>query len=153
LLNREADIAVRMVAPRQAALIAKKVAPVELGFFASPDFLKAYPCPKTYNEFAQSARFIGDDRKGIIAKWFITAKLKPPRYIVFRTDDDVAQLAAVRAGLGIGIAQLELAKRSGLVRVLPEIAPRLESWIVMHEDMKSMRRVRLVFDYLVDVLS
>jgi DNA-binding transcriptional LysR family regulator len=115
--------------------------------------LKTYPRPKNYKEFVQSGRFIGDDRKGIIAKWFISAKLTPPQTVVFGTDSDVAQLSAIRAGLGIGIAQVKLAKRSGLVRVPPDFPFSLESWVVMHEDLKPMRRVRPVFDYLAQALS
>jgi len=153
LLKREADIAVRLTEPRQAALIAKKVAQVELGFFASPDFLKHHPQPKTYLELSEKGRFVGDDRRDQIARGFAAAKLSLPVDIVLRTDSDLAQLASIRAGLGIGIAQVKLAKRSGLVRVLPELKLKLDSWIVMHEDMKHMRRVRLVFDYLVNALE
>lgn len=153
LLKREADIAVRMTEPKQAALIAKKVSPVELGFFASSDFFKLYTSPKTYSELAEKGRFIGDDRRDQIARGFTAAKLKLPQNIVLRTDSDLAQLAAIRAGLGIGICQVMLAKRSGLVRVLPALTLKLNTWIVMHEDLKHMRRVRIVFDYLVKALS
>jgi hypothetical protein len=36
-----------------------------------------------------------------------------------------------------------------LVRVLPEIASHLDAWVVMHEDLRAVKRVRLVFDHLV----
>ena len=68
-----------------------------------------------------------------------------------RADSDLAQLAAVSAGIGIGICQLPLA--TGLVRVLPTIGVSLDAWVVMHEDQKSQRRVRLVFDHLAGALS
>ncbi len=153
LLKREADIAVRMVAPRQEALIARKVKPVPFGFYATKEFLKAYPAPKTYGELREHGRFISDDRRDVTARAFQSVKLKPPKNIVFRTDNDLAQLAAIRAGLGIGVCQRRFAAASNLVRVLPEMSFNLESWIVMHEDLKHMRRVRLVFDYLVKALG
>ena len=153
LLKREADIAVRLTEPKQAALIAQKVAPVELGFFSSKDFLNRHARPKTYSELSAKGRFVGDDRRDQIVRGFATAKLPMPLDIVLRTDSDLAQLASIRAGLGIGIAQVKLAKRWGLVRILPELNFRLDSWIVMHEDMKHMRRIRLVFDYLVNALK
>ena len=153
LLNREADIAVRMVAPKQEALLARKVKPVALGFYATKEFLKTYPAPKTYDELVERGRFISDDRRDLTAKAFQAVKLKPPKNIVFKTDSDLAQLAVIRAGLGIGVCQSRFAARSNLVRVLPEMNFSLECWIVMHEDLKPMRRMRLVFDYLVKALG
>jgi len=153
LLNREADIAVRMVAPKQEALLARKVKPVPFGFYATKEFLKSHPAPKTYAELVEQGRFISDDRSHLTAKAFQAVKLKPPQNIVFKTDSDLAQLAAIRAGLGIGVCQVRFAAATHLVRVLPEMNFNLESWIVMHEDLKPMRRVRLVFDHLVKALG
>lgn len=153
LLNREADIAVRMVAPKQEALLARKVRPVPFGFYATKEFLKKFPAPKTYGELVETGRFISDDRRDLTAKAFQSLKLKAPTNIVFKTDSDLAQLAAIRAGLGIGVCQTRFADASNLVRVLPEMSFSLESWIVMHEDLKLIRRVRLVFDHLVKALG
>ncbi len=153
LLRREADIAVRLTEPKQDALIARKVKPVGFGLYATREFLKTYPAPKTYGEFVERGRFISDDRRDFMRKGFEAAKLKLPKNIVFRTDSDLAQLAAIRAGLGIGICQNRFAAPSHLVRVLPEVSVKLECWIVMHEDLKHMRRVKLVFDYLVKALG
>ena len=76
------------------------------------------------------------------------------RDFAIRTDSDGAQLNAVRAGLGIGVCQVPLARRTAsLVRVLPRIVFPLETWVVMHEDQRSVRRVRLVFDHLVSSLT
>jgi DNA-binding transcriptional LysR family regulator len=153
LIKREADIAVRLTAPRQAALIAQKVSPVAFGLFASKEFLKQFQAPKTFAELSQSSRFIGDDRRDVIAAGFAAAQLTMPQNLVFRSDNDLAQLAAIRNGLGIGIAQVKLAAASKLVRILPKISVRLDCWVVMHEDLKKMTRIRLVFDHLVKMLG
>ena len=73
----------------------------------------------------------------------------------FRCDSDVAQLAALRAGVGIGGCQEGIARRSkDLVPVLPEAFQiALEVWLVMHRDLKSTSRVKLMFDWLVEGLS
>jgi DNA-binding transcriptional LysR family regulator len=67
-----------------------------------------------------------------------------------RADNQLAQLAAVRAGLGIGGCQLGLARRDpDLVPVLPEaFGFDLEVWVAMHEDLKASLRMRLMFDHL-----
>jgi DNA-binding transcriptional LysR family regulator len=153
LLKREADIAVRLTAPKQAALIAKKVAPVEIGLFASKRFLQKNPHPKTYRDLITSGRFIGDDRRDLISRGFATAKLQAPQHLVLRTDSDLAQLAALRSGVGIGVCQTKIAKAAGLVRVLPDIALHLDCWIVMHEELRTMKRIRLAFDHLVKHLG
>ena len=69
----------------------------------------------------------------------------------FRTDSDLAGLAAIRAGVGIGGCQTGLARRQAdLVPVLPDaFAINLDVWIAMHEDLRSVRRMRAMFDHLV----
>jgi len=68
----------------------------------------------------------------------------------FRCDSDLVQLAALRAGVGVGGCQENIARRtSELVAVLPNaIQYALEVWLVMHESLKTTRRVRLLFDHL-----
>jgi DNA-binding transcriptional LysR family regulator len=153
LLKREADIAVRLTAPHQAALLAKKVAPVEIGLFASKAFLQSHKAPKTLNELSLSARFIGDDQRHVLARGFAFANLKPPQNLVLRTDSDLAQLAALRAGVGIGVCQTRIAKTSGLVRILPSVSLMLPCWVLMHEDLRHVKRIKLVFDHVARCLG
>ena len=69
----------------------------------------------------------------------------------FRSDSDLAQIAALRAGLGVGFCQVPLARRDpALVRILPDaIRYALDTWVVMHEDLRTSAPVRAVFDALV----
>ncbi len=68
----------------------------------------------------------------------------------FRCDSDVGQFAALKAGVGFGMCQYPLARRyRDLVSVLPgAIEFELDVWIAMHEDLKTSRRMRLMFDHL-----
>jgi DNA-binding transcriptional LysR family regulator len=67
-----------------------------------------------------------------------------------RADSDLAQLAAIRAGFGIGFCQVALGRRDGLVRVLPQkVSAALETWIAMHEDLRESPRCVAAFDALV----
>ncbi len=72
-----------------------------------------------------------------------------------RTDNNLAQLAAIRANFGDGVCQVTLAKRGpSLVRVLPEqLQFDLDVWVVMHEDLCSNARCRAVLEALVDGLG
>lgn len=153
LARREADIAVRMTPPLQAALVAKKVGQVEIAFHAAPAYLADHGVPRTLAEL-QAQALIGFDKAPSIRRapgldMDITRDL-----FALRTDSDLAQLAAIRAGFGVGVCQVGLARRYGLVRVLPELTLfSLGIWIVMHENLKASRRMRLMFDHLVAGLS
>ncbi len=154
LLRRDADVAVRMVAPTQAALVAKKVGAIPVGLFAHRDYLAKHAAPKKPAELLDH-RLIGADRFGAqleaLKAMGLAATLKD---FAWRTDNDLAQLAALRAGLGIGVCQVPLAALDGsLVRVLPAVQFPLETWVVMHEDLRRVQRVRLVFEQLVDGLQ
>lgn len=57
--------------------------------------------------------------------------------------------AALTAGFGVGVCQAALGKRDGLVAVLPgALSFELGVWLVMHEDLRATRRVRLMFEHL-----
>jgi DNA-binding transcriptional LysR family regulator len=72
--------------------------------------------------------------------------------LVLRTDSHPAQLAAARAGLGVAVAQVPVGERDArLVRLLPDFEVAiLETWIVTHENLARVPRVRAVFDSLVE---
>jgi DNA-binding transcriptional LysR family regulator len=152
LLGQEADIAVRMHPPRQQALVIRKVGAIPLGFFAHPDYLARRGEPRTLADLA-SHDLIGSDRAR--ADIDLAAGLHPAvtrdRFVV-RTDSHPAQLAAARAGLGIAVVQRPVGLGCPDLRpVLPDVVPaRLETWIVTHEDLRDLPRVRAVFDHLVD---
>lgn len=154
LLRRDADLAVRMVRPEQAALVARRVGEVELGLFATRGYLEARGVPLCPDEIRAHA-LVGDDRRrGLLGALASRGVRLRPRDFAFRSDADLAQLAAVRAGLGIGVCQVPLAERAPrLRRVLPELKVPLEVWLVMHEDLRRVRRVRIVYEHLLGFLE
>ena len=77
------------------------------------------------------------------------------RMFALRTDSDLAQLAALRAGFGIGMCQVGLARQNpDLLPVLPGAFPlKLEIWIAMHADLRSSPRCRIASEALSKGLS
>jgi DNA-binding transcriptional LysR family regulator len=61
----------------------------------------------------------------------------------------------VQQGLGIGPMMNEIASGTpGVVRVLDEVPPiRFPNWLVTHRALRTSRRIRLVFDALVETLD
>ena len=82
-------------------------------------------------------------------------KLPPSKLLALRTDSHLGQLAAIRAGYGIGICQTPLARREPkLTRVLAaEFEMDLPAWVVMHEDLMRVPRIRATFHHLVASLT
>lgn len=149
LVRRDADLAVRMARPTQGALLARRVGAFELGLFAAPQYLSRRPAPRSAAALSEHA-LVGFD---VPVPYTRTLRLggRPLTRDAFalRTDSDVAQFAAIRAGCGIGACHVPLARREQLVRVLAsEFAPKVEMWIAMHEDLKRSLRCRTVFDAL-----
>lgn len=151
LLRREADIAVRMVAPTQGALLARRIGAIELGLHAHRRYLERRGTPATLDALTGHA-LIGFDRETTAVRALQKLGLPLTREMfAIRTDSDTTQFSAIRAGLGIGVCQAPLAARDpDLVRLLPDaFAYPLECWVAMHEDLKTVRRMRLAFDHLV----
>ena len=150
LLHRDADIAVRMARPTQNALFARRIGAVGLSCFAHRRYLERHGEPRSLADL-RGHTVIGFDR--------LTPALGPSPSLGFafdrdlfglRTDHDPAQLAFLRAGYGIGVCQRPIARRDpDLVPILTDVFGfDLDLWIVMHEDLKTDRRMRLLFDHL-----
>lgn len=155
LLRREADIAVRMTPPEQGQLIARHIGAVELGLHAHPAYLDRCGRPVSLADLAGHT-LIGFDkmtpflRAGARRLGGLTRDS-----FALRCDSDLAQLALIRAGAGIGGCQVALARREpALERVLPgQFSWPLDTWVAMHEDLRQNAACRVVFDALVDGLA
>ena len=155
LLRGDADIAIRMVRPTQGGLVAKRVGRIDVGLYGHSRYLKVHSMPQTVLDL-QRHSMIGYDRDQSYAH--LVAKMGASftrETFAFRSDSDLAQLAALRAGLGIGASQLGIARRDeALVPVLhAELMFPMEAWVAMHGDLRSNRRMRLTFDHLVAELT
>lgn len=156
LLRRDADIAVRMVRPTQAALVARRIGSVGIGLFAHRRYAAAHSLPQTLEDLADHP-MIGFDRDDT-AQRSIAGPDTPAitrETFAFRTDSDLAQLAALRAGFGVGGCQVGIAaEEPDLVPVLPGVVRfELEMWLAMHEDLRGVVRVRLMFEHLAAALG
>ena len=150
VLRREADVAVRMATPQQEALIAQRIGAIELGLHATPAYLELRGTPRSLEELRGHA-LIGVEHDTPVLRALQAKGLPIGRDdFSFRSDHDLAQLAAIRAGIGAGFCQVPIGTRDGLVRLLPDaLAFDLETWVVCHEDLRNVARVRAVFDALV----
>jgi DNA-binding transcriptional LysR family regulator len=155
LLRSEADIAVRMVRPRQGLLVARRIGQIKLGLYAHQRYLTRHGTPSTIADLAvhsligfdQTTEFLRNASKAL-PDWRREA-------FAMRTDNDLAQMALIRSGAGIGVCQTAIARRDeALVRVLPkQFSLPLETWITMHEDLRNSPRCKVTFEALVQALQ
>lgn len=150
LLARDADIAIRMVRPTQNDLIAIKIAEIPLGAFAHVDYLAAHGEPQMTKDLMKHA-LIGYDREDRMLVAMRLMGLPAERSLfAFRTDDEVAGLELLKAGAGIGFAQIHLAARiPQLQRLFADLAiPPLPIWLCAHQELRTSRRIRRTMDFL-----
>lgn len=147
LLRREADIAVRMLRPTQDALVAQRVGGIELGLHAHQRYLDEHGTPRTLAQLRRHALIGFDTESAFIRDLQRRYPVLTRDALAFRTDSDLANLAALRAGFGIGFCQVGLGRRDpSLVRVLPrQFAPVMDTWIAMHEDLRASARCAVTF--------
>lgn len=154
LVRREADIAIRHARPEQPNLMAKRVGDETLGFYASPAYLDAMGQPEAGNlRKHQIISYVEADR--------MLSYLQPAGFELTRANfrlsssSQFAALEMARAGMGMIIApQWAAMKFPGLQPVLPSAdAFKIPTWLVTHSEMKTSRRIRLVFDHLAGHLS
>ena len=154
LLRREADIAVRMVQPKQEQLVARRVGRIDAGLHARRDYLERHGTPRNFGELAAHSTIGYDQLTAYVRQAEKAFKGLRRDLFSLRSDSNLAQLALIRAGAGIGMCQVPLARRdTHLVRVLPKmISLPLPTWVTMHEDLRGSPRCRVTFDALVDGL-
>lgn len=154
LMRREADLAIRMIRPSQGSLIARRLGPVLLGLFAHRSYLERAGRPESLHDLMKHLLIGPDSDLAALAALDAFGGLIGRSALRLRTDSEAAQIASVRAGLGIGAMQAGIATRDPMLEpVLPDsVAWTLEAWLVLHDDLRKLPLVRLVADYLFSAL-
>jgi len=154
LLRREADIAVRMVQPEQASIIARRVGKVTLRACAHQDYLRRRGVPRQPNDLL-AHDLIGGDRNDDTLKGFAAQGLVVGReQFAFRADDLIVVWQAVRAGLGVGFVSEHLIRSDpAVIPVLPKLKIEpLPVWLAVHKEIRTSKRIRAVYDFLADAV-
>src|SRR5690606_16680947 len=155
LLTREAEVAVRMFPSEQLDLVTRHVGSFPLGFFGSVEYFERKGEPEDPTTLLDHD-LVGYDRATTFIDHAARMGYRYERsHFVFRSDSMLAQIEAVRAGVGIAVMQVDIGRRFPELRqVLPQIPlPSLGTWVVAHPDVKRNPLVRRVFDSLARYLS
>lgn len=155
LSRREADIAIRSFRPTQPDLIARKVRDGRAWLYATPEYLARLGDPSTAAGLSQG-QFIGFDygdtfMKGLNA---MGLSLTPASFPVV-TANQLVQWELAKRGVGICIMTEEVGDAEPLVvRATPDLPPfPVPTWLTTHRELSTSRRLRVVFDRLVEELG
>jgi DNA-binding transcriptional LysR family regulator len=147
LARREADIALRFGSPKDSELVARRVARLAFGLYASPAYRDALHAgePPAFIAFDEESDFVAE------AQWL--AQEFGDKRFAFRANTQAAQAAAARSGYGIALLPRFLATTDpGLVQVLPkERLPTREVWLLLRRELTRVPRIRAVADYLIEL--
>jgi DNA-binding transcriptional LysR family regulator len=154
LKRREADIAIRHVRPKDPDLIARLVGDMTAHFYAANIWLAKNGTPQTVADLStvdmlgfwpmeEYAQHLDAAGVSVSAKSFCIV-----------SESAVVLWEMVRSGLGVCMMLEEIASRmTGITRLLPDWpGVAVPVWLVCHRELRTSRRVRVVFDILAEEL-
>lgn len=154
LMQREADIAIRHVRPEQPELIARLVGEFGANLFGATRYLDQAGRPRSLREIANLA-FVGNaDPERLMAPLQNMGIPVQEENFVMYTESGVVAWELTKSGYGVSMQPEILAEAEpGIERVYPDIpSPQFPLWLVTHRELQTSRRIRVVFDQLVQGL-
>lgn len=156
LSMREADIAIRMTAPRQPDLIQRHLMTVRVHLYAHKSYLDKRGTPQSIADLdTHDVIAYPNDTKAPVPNinWLLHVG-EPPggeRRTVLRVNSLYAISRAVQSGLGIGsLPDYVVDGMTDMVRVLPDVSgPRIDAYFVYAEELRHSKRIAVFRDFLI----
>lgn len=145
----EADLAMRLVRPKQGLLTVRRVGTMAHGLYAAQSYVDTNP--EMLDAPLEHARLIGwtDDYRDLKPALWIERHSGRPPDLAFTSL--TAQAAAVVAGLGVAL--LPCMMSDNLVRLPAPSAPQEPLWLVTHDAANTSRRIRAVYEALTSIMD
>jgi DNA-binding transcriptional LysR family regulator len=150
LLQNEADIAIQLKKPENPDLIAARLCHVHVYPFASVGYLEKFGLPTLENKGANHRIVLQQSEQvtnKVISEFLRQHEIE--RNVSFVTNSSVAHLYAVERGLGIGgLPTFAMAMGADLIPIDLGFHHSIEVWLSYRSDMRKVKRVSLVIDWL-----
>ena len=154
LAMREADVAIRMHAPRQPDLVQRHLMSIRWVVVAHPDYLARAGTPERAEALDDHKLILFGDYQAPVAdiNWLAQAgrRAGSARRALLEVNSLHAMAGAIRSGLGIGVLPDWMGTElDGLVRLLPDLkAPTIDVFFVYPEELRNSKRVMVFRDFL-----
>jgi DNA-binding transcriptional LysR family regulator len=161
LAMREADVAIRMHAPKQPDLVQRHLMAMEWHLCASAEYLRRHGTPQRPEDLDNHRIILFGDYRPPVQdiNWLAELGRRPgnPRRALLEVNSLQAMVMAVRSGVGIAALPDYMAAEEeahGMVRVLPDVkAPKVDVYFVYPEELRTSKRVAVFRDFLLARLS
>lgn len=155
LMRREADIAIRNFRPTEPDLVARRLRDADAIIYGAHDYLDALGPIRTKADLARAQFIAPAEPTMFIGMMNQVGVPLTEAHLSMTCTSYMAMWEMVKAGLGLGILDDRLGDADPAVRrALPGYAPfTFPVWLVAHRDIHRNRRLRLVFDFLVERLK
>ncbi|MBL4835966.1 MAG: LysR family transcriptional regulator [Kordiimonadaceae bacterium] len=154
ILQREADIAIRLYQPQEKDLVARKTVTMNYGFYASKENIEKHGKPTNPNQLKHHKQIFPHDEILTMLSRDIRHTWRGNAHASFRSNSFSAMTAAVREGYGIGAQScLQADKDPNLVRVLEDRTIfSADLWLVSHPELRRSASIRAMYDFMGDLL-
>ena len=152
LTRHDADVALRPTNDPPETLVGRRLATIATAVYAAKTYLAAHP---EADDLAAHAWIAPDESLAHLAAARWLRRTFPRAANGYRVNSLMAALAAAKAGLGVAALPCYLAEgEPSLARVLPPLA-KLDSglWLLTHEDLRQVARVRAFLDAMAEGLA
>ena len=159
LAMREADVAIRMHAPKQPDLIQRHLMSMHYAVVATPAYLKRKGTPQRPEDLDDHHLILFGDYRPPVPdiNWLAEAgrRAGSPRRALLEVNNVQGMLGAIRSDLGIGaIPDYMISNDTELVRLLPDLkAPKVDVYFVYPEELRNSKRVAVFRDFLLARLA
>lgn len=150
LLRREADLALRVGSPGSEELVGGRVGTAAFGLYGSQSYLAVHGEPKSLADLAGHTVIESTREIANLVQAQRLREVAAMAGVALRCNSLLAQLAAVRAGLGLlALPIYTIQNTPELRRVLVEdFDLELDLWLLTHRDLRTTARIRAVRDFL-----
>ncbi len=148
LAQGEADLALRLVRPKEKGVVAKKLAVLTYGLYGSREHVA--------RRGKDALDFLGyDESLDHLPQQRWLKKLAGDKSFALRSNDLTNLMTAARAGLGLAVLPCTIARSEpDLVRVPTPLPPLTrELWLLFHRDVGRAPAVRAVIDRITEITA
>lgn len=148
LSHREADVALRLVRPKEASSVARKLGCMPFALYASRDY-EPLRRPQDWSFIAYDAQFADMPQQ----RWLLD--IAGHRAVGCELSDISGHLAAARAGAGVAGLPCFLADADPTLLRLKHEGESFsrDIWLVVHRDLRRAAPVRAVMDFLIELVA
>ncbi len=146
----EADVSVRLFRPDEPDLVVKDLGEMKLGLYASESYKTNYGLPGQLRDVRKHRVITYGDQLSILPEnqWLLNHSAETLR--VLSSDSTVTRFKATVSGVGLSLQPEVLAQTNPeLIRLFKSAKlPSYKVWLVYHQDVQHMTRIRVVVDFI-----